>query len=259
MDMVSLKSFTVALLIVCAIDTHLYSREFTDVQGRKIEATIVSYIGENIELKMGSRTFAVPIAKFSEADQKYIREWIEANQAKAGYIFRFFADLDEDFQGRKTSDGVLIDDRVKTRPHNYSMIVYNKTPATVSGVTVKYEIYVNDVVDTRGNAYAKMGLGHDKVDRLQSIAGEITDVEIAPEGRFDFEHNFDLHNYVDRDGGRTDAFANDKVIGVIIRVYSGDQMIKDFVHSEDSARMENVSWQDERPEKKIKFGEEQPE
>ncbi|MCP5551237.1 MAG: hypothetical protein H7A53_10150 [Akkermansiaceae bacterium] len=46
---------------------------------------------------------------------------------------------------------------------------------------------------------------------------------------------FPTEYYVDRDGGRVDNAVSDKILGVIIRVYRGDQVLDEYKKAEDAA------------------------
>ena len=61
--------------------TSLSAREFTDAQGRKLDAEIVSAAAGQVSLKRvaDGRLFNVPAVTFTEADQKFIAEWAAAN------------------------------------------------------------------------------------------------------------------------------------------------------------------------------------
>lgn len=237
---ITLISLSLALgtLEVCS------SREFTDNEGRKINAELVSFTDENVELKMGANIYSVPIAKLSLDDQAYIKEWIKANPTATGYRFRLYSDL-ETLQ-RSSKDGVMVTDKLKTIPYEYTLIVYNLGKSPVEDIDIRYEIYVNDVVDTRGNRYAALAVGADKVDRLQTIPGKLTKKSLPAEGKIEFKHEFPTEIYVDRDGGRVDQAASDKVIGVNVRVYKNDQLLWEYGDAEDDKRFSQVSWQDEK-------------
>jgi hypothetical protein len=71
------------LIPVCVVLalTSLSAREFTDTQGRKLDAEIVSVTGDTVALLRAGekRPIGAKIALFSEGDQKFIREWAAAN------------------------------------------------------------------------------------------------------------------------------------------------------------------------------------
>lgn len=57
------------------------AREFTDRDGRKMEADLVSHAGAaspTVKIRKDGREFTVEIARFSGQDQEFIREWMKA-------------------------------------------------------------------------------------------------------------------------------------------------------------------------------------
>jgi len=70
--------------IVAAVS--LSAHEFTDLQGRKLEAEIVSAAAGQVTLKRASdgRVFAVPATTFTTPDQQFINEWAD-NNTKYGF------------------------------------------------------------------------------------------------------------------------------------------------------------------------------
>lgn len=154
-----------------------------------------------------------------------------------------FVSLDENYSKRSSRDGVMVTDKLKTRPHNYNIVVYNQSKSELSEINIRYEMYVNDVVDIKGNCYAKLAVGVYKIDKLQAIPGKLSKLKIPSEGKVEFEHNFDLHNYVDRNGGKVDQAASNKVIGVRVQVYMGESLLYEHFEAEDDKRMEGATWQ----------------
>lgn len=223
------------------------ARMFTDAKGRQIEAELVAHAGEKIVILRSGKKFTVPITAFSQIDQKFIRAWISENPTAidVDYKFRFYADTEQS-TGRQI-DGAAYNDKVKFKDNLYEMIVYNNGSTEVVDVTIRYEIYVADFVVMKGNRYARLASGADKVEQLEVIAGELKNQSIPVKGRLDFERKFSTEFYIDRDGSSTDATAEDKVIGVKIRVYKGDKLLDEYTSGEDSDRMEKVTWQDKKP------------
>lgn len=174
----------------------------------------------------------------------FIKNWIAKNPTKAAYRFRYYVDLDENFKGRVRTDGAAYDDKLKFRPHNYKLIVYNANDIEVKGLTIRWEVYLNDVVDTVGNAYTKLALGYKKQDKLQTLAGKVVDKSLDLKGKIEINHGFILQDYVDRDGGRVDQAARDNVIGIRARIYKDDELIDEFEDGEDDGRFKDASWQD---------------
>jgi hypothetical protein len=69
-----------SLCLITAIQA-LSAHEFTDLQGRKLEAEIVAAGGGQVTLKRAAdgRTFNVVASNFTAADQKFISDWADAN------------------------------------------------------------------------------------------------------------------------------------------------------------------------------------
>ncbi|MEX2580147.1 MAG: hypothetical protein WD342_13900 [Verrucomicrobiales bacterium] len=238
---------TPAILALCLLAFETRAREFTDAEGRTIEAELVAHAGDNVVIRMGAKEFAVPVSTFSLDDQQYIKTWIDENPSSIRLNLGYYTDLKKGDTAQSKAPGRMIDDKLKTIPYTYEMIVYNKDIAPLEDIEIRYEIYVADFVDTRNNRFTRMAVGGNKTERLQTIAGKFPVAEIPPQGRQDFSRTFDTEFYIDRDGGKTDASAIDKVIGVRIRLYQGERLLGEHEEGEDSTRMAKTSWTDEEP------------
>lgn len=64
-----------ALALATSLASLVNARTFTDDKGRKIEAELLSVDGSEVTLNKGGRKFTLPVTRFSQADQKFIREW----------------------------------------------------------------------------------------------------------------------------------------------------------------------------------------
>lgn len=237
-----MKLFWTALTLALVLPAA--ARTFTDNQGRTIEAELVGHSGDTVVISRGGKEFPVPVTNFSLDDQEYIRQWIEANPGSARFRFRYYADLDQVDQSQRDAPGGAYEDKLKTFGWEYEMIVSNLEVTPAKGIEIRYEIYINDYVDVVNNRFVGLAVGADKVAKIQTIAGTTGEIDIAAGGRFDFKREFDIHSYIDRDGGVTDEAASDKVIGVRLRVYKGDQIVGEFVEAEDDHLMDRTTWQD---------------
>ena len=74
MKLIRIPTWAVSLLFVCSSDLASQARTFTDISGKKIEADFIKADGVNVTIRMGGKEFAVPIARFSAADQQFIRD-----------------------------------------------------------------------------------------------------------------------------------------------------------------------------------------
>ena len=241
---ISLFSVVLSIIFGAIVE----GRTFTDAKGRKIEAELVAHAGEKIVISRSGKKFTVSISAFSEADQKYIKEWIAKNPdaVDMDYKFRFYADHKRSASVTQRG-GVAIQDKLKFKDNTYEMIVYNNGSTEVVGVDIRYEIYVADFVVMKRNKYFGLAVGADKESELEVIAGELKNHSIPVKGRVDFERTFSTEFYIDRDGSRKDAAAEDQVIGVKIRVYKAGKLLGEYSHGVDTDRMAKVKWRDKRP------------
>ncbi len=241
-----MRSLLIPVIVVVFLSSG-YSREFTDSKGRKIEAELLAHAGENIIISRGGKEFVVPITMFSVLDQGFIREWTAANPGAVRYKFAYYTDLEKEKISQGKAPGSMVDDRLKVIPYTYEAIVYNKEVAPIEDIEIVYEIYVADFVDTKNNAFTRMAVGGAKTEKLQAIAGKFPVAKIPPGGRQEFSRTFNTEFYIDRDGGKTDAAATDKVIGIRIRVMKDGKVLDEHVEDEDSSRMAKTSWQGAAP------------
>lgn len=75
-----MKTHVLASLCLLAV-VGLPAHEFTDLQGRKLDAEILAASGGQVMLKRASdgRAFNVAASTFTAADQKFISDWADAN------------------------------------------------------------------------------------------------------------------------------------------------------------------------------------
>jgi hypothetical protein len=220
------------------------ARDFTDKTGRKVSGELLAHAGDQIVLQVGAKEFVVPVTNFSAEDQQFIQEWIIANPGKVRYKFTFYSDLAKLSVSQAKAPGSMYEDKLKVMPHEYEMIVFNKEVVPVTDLEIRYEIYIDDYVDIRNNAFTALAVGGAKKARLETVAGSFPVASIPAGGRVDFTRQFNIEFYIDRDGGKTDAAATDKVMGVRIRVYKGGQVIGEDAADLESYDLSKVAWQD---------------
>ena len=226
----------------------LHAREFQSKDGRKLDGELLAHAGDQVILKVGSKEFLVPISSFSDTDQTFIKDWIAQNPGAVRYKFGYFFDFEEDRSGRAQgkAPGGMIQDKLKTIPYECEMVVFNKEIGPVEGIEIRYEIYIDDYVDIRNNSFTGMAVGAEKKARLETVAGRLEVPRIEAGGRIDFTRNFNIEFYIDRDGGRTDEAALDKIRGVRLRIYKGGVVIGEETAGEGGREVGTIAWQDEQ-------------
>jgi predicted peptidase len=75
-----LLAFTLSLFLCSVVGVQ--ARAFTNKAGKTINAEVLELKGDKVQLKVGRKTFLVPIVSLSEADQAYIENWEMEKQAE---------------------------------------------------------------------------------------------------------------------------------------------------------------------------------
>lgn len=128
-----MKTHLLTSLCLLAAAVPLSAHEFTDLQGRKLEAEIVSAAAGQVTLKRAAdgRVFAVPAATFTTADQQFITEWADANTK---YSFEVTYTKKKLNQTRMKRNNVTYEDETWV----YKINVKNRLPVTVGDLRVDY-------------------------------------------------------------------------------------------------------------------------
>ncbi|MEM7603216.1 MAG: hypothetical protein AAF357_17620 [Verrucomicrobiota bacterium] len=208
---------------------------------------LVGHSGDQIILRVGTKEFVVPVTGFSDADQQYIIGWIGENPDAARYKFNFFFDLEKDRGGvtQGKAQGGMVDDKLKVIPYSYELIVFNREVVDATDIEIRYEIYIDDFVNVKDNSFTAMAVGANPSATLETVAGSFEWERIPAGGRVDFSRVFNTEFYIDRDSGKTDEAATDKVLGARIRVYRDGKMIGEGIDEQPSTRgLSGIPWQD---------------
>jgi hypothetical protein len=235
----------IALIISLSVE----AREFTSKDGRKISGELLAHSGEQVIVRVGAKEFVVSIAGFSIDDQQFIKDWIQQNPGAVRFKFGYFFDFEEDRSGRVQgkAPGSMVDDKLKVIPFECEMVVFNKEIAPVEKVEIRYEIYIDDYVVMKNNAFTGMAVGAGKRSQLETVAGRLEVPRIEAGGRIDFLRRFNTEMYIDRDGGKTDEAAADKVRGVRLRVYKGDVLLGEESAGASGRKVDDIPWQSAEP------------
>lgn len=77
-----MKTTTSALLFVFALSSSLFARTWTDKDGRSMEADIVKADETEVTVNKAGKEFKLPLAKLSDGDQEFVKEWLEEQKEK---------------------------------------------------------------------------------------------------------------------------------------------------------------------------------
>lgn len=124
---------------------HAEPRTFTDQQGRKLDAELISHNGNGLlELKRADgQVFKLPAATFSAADQAHIQEFVSKNPARVDYHFDVKAATTK-VTGVRRDFGYK---KVKNELWAYKVDIRNLSRDTVGGLKVEYRVFVRNEAD----------------------------------------------------------------------------------------------------------------
>lgn len=127
-----MKTHIIASLCLLAVVPVLPAREFTDSQGRKLDAEIISAAGGQVTLKRADgRTFNVAATSFTPADQKFISDWADAN-TKYSFDVTY---TKKKLNSTKTKRGAVTHEE---ETWIYKISIKNRLPTAVGDLRVDY-------------------------------------------------------------------------------------------------------------------------
>jgi hypothetical protein len=210
-----------AVCVLLAL-TSLSAREFTDTQGRKLEAEIVSVTGDMVALlRPGEkRPIGAKIALFSEADQKFIREWAESN-------IKYSFDVAYSKKKLDASKERMGPETLITERWTYKIDLKNRVATDLSDLRVDYWLFTKS---DEGKGKGTSRLQTSGSTRLASVKGSST---------ASFETEPVEINKKQLDGGwrYTDGSnprASDGMGGIVVRVFDKkDREVFKFATKDD--------------------------
>lgn len=217
-----MKTHSLACFCLIAAASLAQAREFTDLQGRKLDAELVAVAAGQASLKRlaDGRVFTVPVASFSEADQKFMNEFAAANLSYA---------FDVNYTKKKI-DSVTrreVGEVYTTETWSYKVDLRNKQPMELKNLRVDYWLFrKEDEGRGKGNARVAASGSH----KIESVKGS---------GLYGFDTlPMELNkrklegNFIYIDGTRPRSA--DVMGGIVIRVFdpNGKEVFK-FATEED--------------------------
>ncbi|HEY1052112.1 MAG TPA: hypothetical protein VGE39_20215 [Prosthecobacter sp.] len=202
-----MKTHTLASLCLIVAATLAQAREFTDLQGRKLDAELMSVAGGQATLKRQAdgRMFTVPVASFSQADQKFMNEFAAANLSYA---------FDITYTKKKLDSVTRSSGPTKETVESwaYKLEMRNKQPVELQNLRVDYWLF-RKADEGKGKGSARVATsGSHKAEAMKGsaiYAFETLPVELS---KSKLEGNF---IYIDGSRPRS----QDVMGGIVIRVF----------------------------------------
>ncbi|WP_395740415.1 hypothetical protein [Prosthecobacter sp.] len=164
-----MKTYTATCLCLLVYVSALSAREFTDLQGRKLEAEITSATNEQVVLKRAAdgRSITANVSVFSAEDQQFIREYAAAN-VKYSFDVRYTKKK----QGERKVEGGGSEGTLEN--WFYLISIRNMSAVGVEGVTVEYSIYMKEAAADGRTPAKVVSSGSEKLkDLVRNETGSI--------------------------------------------------------------------------------------
>lgn len=115
------------------------AREFTNLDGKKIEAEISYVDGENVVLTVGGRDYRYPIKQLVEADQAHIVTWQKENPIAIEDL-RLDIKADEELLAKRRVNEDGRNQSIENRA--YKVTIRNNGRRPVTGLVCYYKLFV---------------------------------------------------------------------------------------------------------------------
>jgi len=183
------------------------AREFTDLQGRKLDAEITAAGSGQVSLKrvLDGRVFTVPVTTFSPDDQKFIEQWALENRS---YSF----ELRYEKKKGETTKQKLSDELRTTELWSYKIELRNKLPTEVTNLRVDYWLFKKE---DQGKGKGASRVATSGSHTIETIKGSVAhSFETLPVELYKSQL---VGNVIYIDGTR--ARIADAMGGVVVRVF----------------------------------------
>ena len=202
-----MKTHTLASLCLIVAATLAQAREFTDLQGRKLDAEVISVAGGQASLKRmaDGRVFTVPVASFSEADQKFMNTFAAANLS---YVFDVTY-TKKKLDSVKRSFGATVE---TVESWAYKLEMRNKQAVELQNLRVDYWLFRKEDEGQGKGASRVATSGSHKIESVKGSAAYAFETLPVDLSKRKLEGNF---IYIDGTRPRS----QDVMGGIVVRVY----------------------------------------
>lgn len=217
------KILAALLLLTSSAFVNAEVRKFTDTNGREIQAELIAVRGDQVEMKVGGKTYTLPISKFAEADVTFIKEWGEANPAPLkvrGMYIEIKKNTDKVKEPKANDDGKKKKDAAKISRTNfdYDITVRNTSQQDLPDLKLKYTIYkfVRERSDTGKFENLEETVEEEEISLLEK-SSEFSTTTTTVMTTDSEESN--------KKAG-TEKIHKETLWGVVVEVYHGDNIIR---------------------------------
>lgn len=207
------------LLIVTA--SALHAREFTDLQGRKLDAELMSVTSGQATLKRATdnRMFTVPVASFSAPDQKFMNDFA-ASSIKYDFEVRYAKKKLGEVKTKRNNT------TYETETWAYKVDLRNLSSGSVSDLTVDYWCFRREDGGKGRGAARVESSGRTKIASLARSAVMQFDTSPVEINKQQLDGGF---YYINGDKGQQ----SDAMGGMVVRVFKGDKEVFNYATKDD--------------------------
>lgn len=205
-------------LLVCA---SAFGREFTDTKGRKLEGELIGVTSGQASIKRAAdgKVFALPVAQFSDADQKFMAEFAGRN-----VHHDFDVKITKTKLGKtKSQQGVVT---MESEEWAYKVSLNNKSSTDLDNLRVDYWLFRRDDDGKNKNAPRVQESGTTQVAAIRRSA----------------VHEFQTKSFMlNKEQLRADFYfpdgerntKKDAAGGIALRIFKGDKEVFKYATNED--------------------------
>lgn len=239
-------------------------RDFTNLTGKTIRASVVRIEGKNVLLKVGGETYPVPIATLVEDDKTFLKAWLAEHPS---YAFRFASyhragasPLGGSLAPVAKPEGIpgqpSMLREVAEDDFHYDLIVTNDSGVDLKDVEVHYRVFVKCTKrgEFSGIYFDQIG-GVTRVPLIKPGPGNLVqtgtvslvgtrDTKVSAETveiRSSTGSNIVTLKKVTRESERSEP------AGVWVRLYHNGQMIKEYQDLGDEVAKRKPVWDEKCP------------
>jgi hypothetical protein len=227
--------FLLAVLLAVLVGASVRAdmQTLTDKQGRSIKADVISVSGDKVKIRRDDGlTFELDLSNLADADQNRLKEWAakEAEKIPEGALR---LELSRGvFSSSKKEDEAVITTEEKW---GYSITVSNTTSRAFGDLRFKYVLFVKPDLDPGKDTQESKLKRVDGTSKINSLEGH---------GRTVFRTStIDIYKQKLKPGwiwGKTgqSEMIRDKLYGIWIKTYIGDQLVSEICNPESLAKTE---------------------
>lgn len=274
MKAVSLFLLTAATTVLSAQDGTVKERDFTNLSGKTIHASVVRVQGTNVHLKVGSEIYPVPISTLVEEDKTYLKSWLQENPSYALRFAVYQREGESPLGGELEPEKNPVDEQlarmrnfgrdplngdsnsgkpIPEKPCHYEVIIINDSGVELKDVEVQCRVFVKrsrrgedngigveQIGGTTRVPVLRVGPGNKVKTPTISVSGKRSLSVTSSTYTVAIPGTFNSRTYSVSDVTRETE--NPEAAGIWIRVYHKGRFIEGYQDLHDEVSRRNPVW-----------------